>query len=94
MFDKDGGGTISIKELASVMRTFGENPKQAELKKMFDMVDADGNGEIDFNEFLQIMIVKIKGSGLEEKQLQGAFKVFYNHSSSPDNHLIMVTELR
>jgi len=52
VFDKDGGGTISIKELASVMRTFGENPKFVELKKMFDMVDADGSGEIDFDEFL------------------------------------------
>lgn len=42
MFDKDGDGTITTKELSTVMRSLGQNPTEAELRKMLQEVDADG----------------------------------------------------
>ena len=58
LFDKDGDGTITTKELGTVMRSLGQNPTEAELQDMVNEVDADGNGTIDFPEFLTMMARK------------------------------------
>jgi len=38
-----------------VMRSLGQNPSNEELEQMVNEVDEDGNGEVDFDEFLVIM---------------------------------------
>ena len=42
VFDKDGDGSITTKELGNIMRAIGQNPTEVELKMMIDEVDADG----------------------------------------------------
>lgn len=75
LFDKDGDGTISCKELGTVMRSLGQNPSQQELLEMINEVDGDGNGTIDFQEFVEMMAKKMKDTDSEE-EIREAFKVF------------------
>ena len=46
--------------MLKVMRSLGQNPTEAELQDMINEVDADGNGTIDFPEFLTMMARKMK----------------------------------
>ena len=48
LFDKDGDGTITTKELGTVMRSLGQNPTEAELQDMINEVDADGKYKMCF----------------------------------------------
>ena len=52
-YDVDGSGTIEAAELGEVMKDLGQEVSPAELRKMIEAIDADGSGEIDFEEFMQ-----------------------------------------
>ncbi|XP_071079017.1 uncharacterized protein [Haliotis cracherodii] len=79
LFDKDGDGTIDAKELGTVMRSLGQNPNDEELQEILEEVDADGNGYIDFEEFLGMMAKKMQSRDSEE-EIKEAFKVFDKES--------------
>ncbi|KAL3634483.1 Calmodulin-3 [Castilleja foliolosa] len=89
LFDKDGDGCITIEELGRVIRSLDQNPSEEELQDMINEVDSDGNGTIEFAEFLNLMANKIKESDAEE-ELKEAFKVF----DKDQNGYISATELR
>lgn len=71
------------------MRSLGQNPTEAELQDMVNEVDADGNGTIDFPEFLTMMARKMKDTDSEE-EIKEAFKVF----DKDGNGQISAAELR
>ncbi|XP_033104938.1 neo-calmodulin-like isoform X2 [Anneissia japonica] len=75
IFDKDGDGSITTKELGTVMRSMGQNPSDKELQDMINEFDADGNGIIDFTEFCTMMSRKLKDSD-ESEDIREAFQVF------------------
>ncbi|VEN57506.1 unnamed protein product, partial [Callosobruchus maculatus] len=89
LFDKDEDGTITVAELGVVMRSLGQRPTETELRDMVNQVDSDGNGTIEFNEFLQMMSKKMKDADGEE-ELREAFRVFDKNNDG----LISSNELR
>ena len=75
LFDKDGDGTITLPELRTVFSSLGQNPTDQELQDLINEVDDDGNGEIEFEEFLVLMANNMKDID-EEMEIQNGFKVF------------------
>ncbi|XP_052768599.1 calmodulin-beta-like [Mya arenaria] len=89
MFDKDGDGTITTKELGTVMRSLGQDPSEQELVDMINEVDMDGNKTIDFDEFC-LMMKKRSSEQNADDDLRDAFNVFDNDG----NGYISMSELR
>jgi calmodulin len=89
IFDKNKDGYITIKELGEIMKNLGQSPTEAELTDMINEVDIDGNGNIDFKEFIGLMARKMRDTDTEEELIE-AFKVF----DRDGNGLISATELK
>ncbi|KAJ2472233.1 hypothetical protein EV174_005854 [Coemansia sp. RSA 2320] len=89
LFDRDGDGNITSAELGKAMRAVGQNPTEMELQDMINEVDKDGNGKIDFGEFLSLM-ARQSSDHNEEEELREAFRVF----DKDGNGFISAQELR
>ncbi|XP_064621365.1 calmodulin-A-like isoform X3 [Lineus longissimus] len=76
LFDKDGDGHITTVELGTVMKSLGQSPSEKELQDMINEVDSDGNGTLDFDEFLTMMGRHLHESGNSEDDMREAFRVF------------------
>jgi len=59
MFDKDGGGSISIEEIKQVL-SFGQNLEEDVINQIIKQVDANGDGEISYDEFAAMMLKNIE----------------------------------
>jgi len=57
------------------MKGMGQNPTDTELQQMINEVDADGNGKIDFAEFVTLMARKMNNTD-KDSEIFEAFKVF------------------
>lgn len=55
LYDLDGNGRISAKELHSVMKNLGEKCSVQDCRKMISKVDTDGDGCVNFEEFKLMM---------------------------------------
>jgi len=54
LFDKQGDGNIEASQIGDVMRAFGLNPTNADIKKSVDGVDPEGKKRIGYNRFLPV----------------------------------------
>merc|ERR1711862_522711 len=75
LFDNDGSGAISVNELTSAMKSLGFDVKHAVVYNMVSDLDADGSGEIEFGEFLDVMTAKISDKNTKE-EIDRIFKLF------------------
>ncbi|KAF3338163.1 Calmodulin [Carex littledalei] len=75
LFDKDNDGCITMHELRTVIKQLGQNPTEEDVQEMIREVDADGNGTVEFNEFLALMERKLKETDSDD-ELREAFRVF------------------
>ena len=57
-FDKNDDGVIDCDELQTVMKAIGDQMSTAEITDMISEIDADGNGVIDFPEYLTMLSAK------------------------------------
>lgn len=57
MFDKDRSGSIDESELGIMFRELGQECSSAKILKILAKMDKDGNGLIDFEEFIEMLKV-------------------------------------
>jgi calmodulin len=69
----DGDGKITKDELATIMGTIGKKPTETELGDIINEFDTDGNGAIEFDEFLAMAGRSVDGG---PDELREAFRVF------------------
>ena len=58
VFDRDGNGLISAAELRHVMTNLGEKLTDEEVDEMIREADVDGDGHINYEEFVRMMMAK------------------------------------
>ena len=58
VFDKDGNGFISAAELRHIMTNLGEKLTDEEVDEMIREADVDGDGQINYEEFVKMMMAK------------------------------------
>ena len=75
LFDKDNNSSISPVDLAAAMKSLGVSPTEYNLQDMINEVDIDGNGSVEFPEFLRMMVRKMKQIDLDD-ELRVIFNLF------------------
>jgi calmodulin len=55
VFDSDGNGMISSDELRQIMANLGEKLTNEEVEEMVKEADIDGDGQINYEEFVRMM---------------------------------------
>ena len=91
LVDRDGGGSISAAELGELMDTLGIDASPEEVEAMIMEIDEDGNGDIDFEEFVAVMSRKVSATYTSD-QVKSAFRVF--ESNTPSGHVRAETLIR
>ena len=89
-FDKDKGGYIDSRELASVLRALGRGKDQKEIDEFMEKVDKNKNGRIERQEFMDAMNEMYYVPQTTVEEVVEAFKIFDKNSDD----LISIDELR
>jgi Ca2+-binding EF-hand superfamily protein len=63
MWDEDASGTTSAKEFRSALKTLGFRASDAHMNALFDKLDKDKSGQLDYKEMLKA----IEGSRKSDK---------------------------
>lgn len=74
LFDKDKDGSITSDELLDVLKCLSSHDNENLFREIIKEVDTDGNGRIDFEEFV-VLIHRRKKDILSEEDLRNAFRV-------------------
>ena len=80
LFDTEGSGKIDAKELKVAMRALGFEPKKEEIRNIILDVDRNGSGTIEYNDFLEVMSVKMQERDPVE-EMKKAFRLFLDDDS-------------
>jgi len=90
-FDAAGDGEIPTSELGTVMKMLGHKLNEEELEECIKMVDADGGGSVDIDEFMELMRTKTK-EAQDEVEVKEAFRVL-DKEGKGEIHTDVIKEL-
>jgi len=79
--DKDGDGHIEPKEIKRVMHDVGVKISTKEITDLIASVDKDGNGMIEFDEFVSIMASNMLRDGRGDAEIEQALRLFDHNNT-------------
>ncbi|GLJ22012.1 hypothetical protein SUGI_0412350 [Cryptomeria japonica] len=79
MMDTDKNGTISLDELRAGLNKLGSHVAEADIQMLMEAADVDGNGVLDYGEFVAVSIHLQRVGG--DDHLQKAFAYFDKNNS-------------
>ncbi|GFR47032.1 hypothetical protein Agub_g8717 [Astrephomene gubernaculifera] len=82
MMDRDKGGALTIEEVKGLMELLGMKVRQEELESMVAEIDRTGDGQINFQEFLQVM-AKPQDLPYKKADVLRAFRLFADKDAPP-----------
>lgn len=74
LFDKDGDGHVTQKELGLLLKSLGQHQTKQEIANMISNVDVEGDGTVTFPEFLCIIAPKMNEE-ISKSDIVEAFEV-------------------
>ncbi|MBA0549203.1 hypothetical protein Goshw_017034 [Gossypium schwendimanii] len=75
MFDKNGDGKITKKELSDSLEEFSIFISDKEINQIIDSIDVNGDGSVDIDEFGELYQMMVNERN-EEEEMMEAFNVF------------------
>ena len=75
IFDRNNDGQITQDELKLLLNNIGQKPSDSEIQDMINEIDIDGDGKINFDNFITLMEKKLRDHDNEEELIE-TFKVF------------------
>ena len=83
LFDTDKSGEIDVEELKNALKNLGIDAKNQTLANMMADLDKDKSGQIDFNEFIDMMTAKMSDRDTRE-DLEKVFRLFLGDDDKAD----------
>ena len=76
LYEKNSAdGKVDTQELGKLLRSLGQNPGEDELDSMIRELHIDGQGTMEFPDFLKMMSKRMKDKD-SDQELREAFRVF------------------
>lgn len=76
-FDMDSDGSLTILELAALLRSLGLKPSGDQVHDLLTSMDSNGNGSIEFDELVRVMLPNFDETTLiNQEQLLEVFRAF------------------
>ena len=89
LYDSNKDGIVNSDELENILKSININVSDEEIKEIIEELGLEGNGEVNFEDFVSIVNRREKDVDSEEEVLK-AFKLF----DKEGNGLININELK
>lgn len=95
-FDEDKDGYVKASELGNVLRSLGGDPTDVEIAEIIASADANHDGKLAFDEFLELITREMEGgAGTEPREIVESFRIFDHNRdgriSATDFERVMTT---
>ena len=80
--DSDGSGTLTRTEIGTLAKQMGKQMSEKELDKCMNMMDIDGNGSVEYDEFAEWW-----------DQNDGSFKMITKSSVALENQMSLIKDI-
>eukprot|EP00441_Pelagodinium_beii_P034476 CAMPEP_0197633320 /NCGR_PEP_ID=MMETSP1338-20131121/9704_1 /TAXON_ID=43686 ORGANISM="Pelagodinium beii, Strain RCC1491" /NCGR_SAMPLE_ID=MMETSP1338 /ASSEMBLY_ACC=CAM_ASM_000754 /LENGTH=926 /DNA_ID=CAMNT_0043204959 /DNA_START=138 /DNA_END=2918 /DNA_ORIENTATION=- len=88
--DADGGGVLDPEEIRAVLSSLGYTPLKAVVYDLISAFDSGGDGNLDFDEFVNMMQLFRSTDGFTRTELEDLKEVFKQFDSKNDGEIDVI----